>query len=417
MISIKSNTQLFIESELNKLCGSTITKEILGEFSCKSTWKVEDIINALLRSCLENTSIEDICSNEIGPSADTVHRRISGLEIDDIEKLINEWLAEVASRYKFHKNTKITVAFDLHEIPYYGERDKDWVTGMKRKKGTSYSLKFLQASIATGTIRLPLAVHLIDKNRIKEIPNYVDRILSDLNVWIEIKEVLLDRGFCNNEIINILERKNLEFIIAAVRHFDIKRAYETILQTVREMAFGSGIDIEDPIKLGKWARKNNLDEFYVDYVSTGRNLTPVRLVAVFVKQKTHNKDPLKRYTYNLFLYLTNKKCSARHIVKSYGKRWIIETDFRCTGDFKAYTNSRKFQARILLFGMATVLNALRVVTSTLIRREKEDKVVLITNETTFAIRQNETYMITGRRFKIWLRTKIRPMNGLKGGDA
>ena len=53
---------------------------------------------------------------------------------------------------------------------------------------------------------------------------------------------------------------------------------------------------------------------------------PTRLVAVYVRQRTNNRDPLKRWTYCLFLYVTNLKCSGRYIVKKYAKRWIIDCD-------------------------------------------------------------------------------------------
>ena len=66
--------------------------------------------------------------------------------------------------------------------------------------------------------------------------------------------VLLDRGFCNNEIIEFLEFRGLNYVMAAVRHFDIKEAANNIEAAVKEMASQSGVDIEDDYKLGKWAR-------------------------------------------------------------------------------------------------------------------------------------------------------------------
>ncbi len=172
------------------------------------------------------------------------------------------------------------------------------------------------------------------------------------------------------------------------------------------MASRAGIDIKNPRELGTWARKEKIDEFYVDYVSTGKNRYPTRLVAVLVRERTNNRDPLKRWTYNLFLYVTNIKCSARRIVKKYSKRWIIETDFRCIGDFKAVSNSRIPQTRILLFGLAVVLDALWVVSSALNGLIKKRKVNKVLDETTFSLRQSFQLMCTGRLFKRWLRSKI-----------
>ena len=406
MNNIEQLTQSFVGSEVNKLCGRDSIKEYFGKFSKNSVWNIEDIIKVLIEACVENTSIEDVCTSKDRPSADTVHRRISQIKIEDIDELINEWLIEVSSRVRFHKNTKITVSFDLHELPFYGDREREWILGTKRNKGTSYAIKFLVATITTGTIRLPVSVVYLTKERYLNIVDYVEAIINDIELWLNIKEVLLDRGFCKNDIIKLLEERKLNYVIAAIRHGDIKRAYEVIKQSIENMASEAGIDIKNPLELGKWARKEKVDEFYVDYVSTGKNRYPTRLVAVLVRQRTNNKDPLKRWTYSLFLYVTNIKCSARRIVKKYSKRWIIETDFRCIGDFKAVSNSRIPHTRILLFGLAVVLDALWVVSSALNTIVKKGKVNKVINETIISLRQTFQLMCTGRWFKRWLRTKI-----------
>ena len=273
------------------------------------------------------------------PSADTVHRRVANLNLEDLDEITNEWVQDISSRARFHRNTKITVSFDLHEISFYGDPDKEWIIGMKRKDGTSYAIKFLTATISTGTIRLPVAVIYLTKERNNKIPEYVESIINDLQLWLNVDKVYLDRGFCNNAIVEFLDFRGLEYVIAAKKNFDIKEAAETIEATVKEMAKESGVDFENEYKLGKWARRNKLDEFYVDYVSTGKGLHPIRLVAVYVRQRTHNKDPLKRWTYCLFLYITNIDCSARYIVKQYAKRWIIDCDvLRCLVEYRMRMN-------------------------------------------------------------------------------
>jgi hypothetical protein len=409
MITIEPATQSYVETEINKLCGKEQIKQIFNGFSQNCTWKVEDIIRTLIHACIENTSIEDVCTSKKLPSADTVHRRLAKLSLDSLDNLTNEWIQDIASRVHFHQNTKITVAFDLHEVPFYGNNDKEWIIGMKRKAGTSYAFKFLTATISTGTIRLPVAVIYLTKERHNRISEYVQSIINDLQLWIDIELVLLDRGFCSNEIVEFLEFRELKYVMAAVRHFDIKEAAKNIETTVKDLASQSGVDIEDDHKLGKWARKNKLDEFFVDYVSTGKNLHPTRLVAVYVRQRTNNKDPLKRWTYCLFLYITNLKCSGRYIVKRYAKRWIIETDYRCIGVFEAVSNSRIPQTRILLFSLSMALDALWVIASTLSNLLKKGNDISITEETLFNIFQSNSLIFTGRWFKRFIRTEIMPL--------
>ena len=150
----------FVESELYKLCAGIDTNIIIGEYSHNSVWQPQDIIMRLLRACLENTSIEDICSTEEGASADTVHRRINELDLLQIERLINMWLKEIVTRIKFNHKTKLTVSFDDHTMPYYGDHSQEWITGSKKDKGTHYCLMFSVVSITTGRIRCPIYVYM-----------------------------------------------------------------------------------------------------------------------------------------------------------------------------------------------------------------------------------------------------------------
>jgi hypothetical protein len=57
-----------------------------------------------------------------------------------LDELANEWIQEIAARVRLLQKTKITLSFDLHEILFYGDSDKEWIIGMKRKKGTLMQL-------------------------------------------------------------------------------------------------------------------------------------------------------------------------------------------------------------------------------------------------------------------------------------
>lgn len=96
-------------------------------------------------------------------------------------------------------------------------------------------------------------------------------------------------------------------------------------------------------------------------------------------------------------------------MRQYAKCWIIETDYRCTGVFKAVSNSRNPQTRILLFSLAVALNVLWVVTSTLSNLLKIKIIRNIAEEMIFQISQNYTLAFTGRWFKRYLRIEIIPL--------
>jgi len=413
----KRTTNKFLENELYKLFDSTETRQILGEYDQRSTWEPSDIYKRLMHVCLEKTSLEDICSTTEGPSADTVHRRISGLKMTQIEQYINCCLFEVVSRLKFHHKSKITLAFDLYEQPFYGNTSYDWVIGTERKKGTNYAITFLIVSIATRNIRCPVSVCLMTSRRKKYKVGVISRILDDLFPWLPIKRCLFDRGFCQDDIIQLMDDRNLEYVFAAIRHGSVKKASKEIHACVKDLANQAGVDVNDRLALGQWARKNSLDTFRVEHVATGRRRKRVPLVGVFVRKKTKDKNPLKRRIYCLYIYLTNCKVSPRTVVKLYSKRWIVETDIRCVNEFKPITNSIRPQLRLFLYGLAVILDALWVVFSTLINRLKENNNMHITEEAQFIIKQADVLQCIARYFLRLLRTEIFPLLNFRGGVA
>ncbi|MHA1974061.1 MAG: transposase [Candidatus Hodarchaeales archaeon] len=410
-------TKLFVKNELYKVCAGYDTSRIIGEYSYKSTWQAVDVVKRLIEVCLERTSLEDICSSSYGPSADTVHKRCAELQIEQVERLVNGWLVEVVSRLRFHKNTQITLAFDLHNQSFYGNRNHDWVVGTSRKKGTNFAVSFLVVSIATDNIRCPVGIRIMTKERLKRKADLVGSILDDLYTWLPVKRVLFDRGFCQESIIQLANERGLKYVIAAIRHSTIKTATQEILTCVKTLANQAGIQIDDMEAVGRWARKKGLDSFRVTHVTTGKHKTPSTLVAVFVRKRTHSGRHPKRRIYALYSYLTNIKVSARRIVKLYSKRWIVETDIRCNNDFKAVTNSTKPQLRLFLYGLSMVLNALWVVFSTLYQRLGRLNDSPLSDETVFPVRQSDILICIARRFLRLLRQEILPELCFRGGDA
>ena len=414
---LTDTTNNYVKSELYKVCAGEDVTSIMGYYKHNSIWGPHDILKVLVHACSENTSVEDICDEFQGPSADTVHRRVNELQLEQIEHLINNLLQELVSRLIFHANTKLTVSFDGHAKPYYGDISKEWVTGTKRQKGTNYCTMFTIVSISTGTIRCPVYVKLMTKNKCIDLHKSISEILDNLLIWLPIKRVLMDRWYHQNKIIDELIFRGLEFVIAAKKVGNIKKQYQLVLNTIKSLAKVEGIDTNDYLTLGRWARKRGLIYFRNENAMINRKGTRVPLVMVFLKHKVKHFNPLKRETYNLVVYLTNINASSEQIVKIYDKRWLVETDIRCIGEFEAISNSRNGNIRIFLFGLAMVLDALWVVTTVLMNRIIEIGDIEIIEETIFLIYQRDSLLIIARRLKRHIRTKIMPNFSFKGGDA
>ena len=413
----KRTTNKALTRDIYKVCDGEVTKAIVGEYSPKSTWQPEDIIRTVVEACLQKTSLEDVCESKENPSADRVQDRINELELEQIDQLVNGWMNEQVSRLRFHKNTMLTISIDFHQQPYYGDPSPDWVIGMKRKKGTNYCICFALVTITTNKIRCPIYAKLLTKKEYSDKVGLFATIWSKLPLNLGIKRVFLDRWFSDDPIVEFLEDRRLKYVMATRRVSAVKKSLTTIQECLKQLAGFSGINFEDKRELGKWVRKRGLDTFTVKHITLRKGGTPTTLVAAFVRVKTHNRDPTKRWTYALYLYITNCRVSPRYVVKLYSKRWIIETDIRCIDTFKAVTNSISPQLRFLYFGLAVLFDLLWVFYSTLTNRLLEGSTETFNNHLFISIKQSDTLQFTARRFFRCVRDEIFPLLSFRGGDT
>jgi hypothetical protein len=410
-------TKKALTRDIYKVCDGEQTRVILGEYSPKSTWQPKNILKTVIEACLQKTSLEDICESKETPSADRVQDRLNELELDQIDQLLSGWMNEHVNRLQFHKNTSLTISIDLYQQPYYGDPSPDWIIGTKRKKGTSYCICFALVTITTNRIRCPIYVKLLRKKQYGDKIGLFTLIWSKLPINLAIKRVLLDRWFSYDPVIKFLEERGLEYVMATRRCLSVKKSLATIQESLSQLAEFAGINFKDKRELGIWCRKRGLDTFTVKHITIKKGGTPTTLVAAFVRIKTHNRDPAKRWTYALYLYITNCRVSPRHIIKLYSKRWIIETDIRCIGTFKAVTNSTSPQLRFLFFGLAVLFDLLWILYSTLINRSLDGSIEAFKNYFFISIKQSDTLQFTAQKFLRCVRDDIFPLLSFRGGDA
>ena len=416
-MTFNRTTKQAITRDVYKVCDGEQTKEIVGEYDSKSKWKPEIIFKTLFEACLQKTSLEDICDSNETPSADTIQKRINELEMTQIDHLLNGWIDEQVERLHFHGNTKLTISIDFHQQPYYGDPSPDWILGMKRKKGTNYCICFLLISITTDTIRCPIYIKLVTKTEYSNKVGLLAKTWCQLPKVFDIRRVYLDRWFCDDAVIEFLVDRGLKYVIAAKRVPSVKTSLAEVRACIEQLAALSEVELTDNLALGQWCRKRGLDTFKVKGITLKKQGTRTTLVATFVRVKTHNRDSTKRWTYTLYLYVTNCKVSDRYIVKLYSKRWIIETDIRCIGTFKAITNSTSAQLRFLFFGLAVFFDVLWVVYSTFSTRLRTLSSEAFINPDYFVIKQADSLQFTARRFLRLLGDEILPLVAFRRGDA
>jgi hypothetical protein len=94
---------------------------------------------------------------------------------------------------------------------------------MKRKKGISYCICFALVTITTNKIRCPIYVKLVTKKEYNDKVGLFTTIWTKLPLNPAIERVLLDRWFSADPIIEFLEDKRLEYVMATRRVSVVKK--------------------------------------------------------------------------------------------------------------------------------------------------------------------------------------------------
>ena len=143
----KATVRQRVWSELNKLFDRYLDGAEGWTFSKQSRWRPIDIFQRLVQAALEETSLEDVCSSFEGCSADTVHYRITKLGFMQVVRQLNDLLRYTAQGFHIHGKQKLTLAIDITDYPWYGDRDHELSVGSKPKSGTHYFQRYFTACI------------------------------------------------------------------------------------------------------------------------------------------------------------------------------------------------------------------------------------------------------------------------------
>lgn len=360
-----------LEEKLFKIFDSHFAEVITSNLSKNSIYSSQDIFRPILLASLENTSIEDICSDFEVCSADTVQRRVKEIDFDDLENKIQEILKILLDSFGIHKNQKITLLIDITEFLYYGKQLFPIVTGTKPKNNTHKSIQFFTASILTDTYIIPVYIKTISTDYSRKPLNLIQDLFTNLNSKLNISRILGDSYFFNAEVKNFLESHELEFIFNLKEYPTIKKSIQEEIDFRMRMAGSSGVNINKPKNLLRWFKKNELDSFRFDtwYESHPEISFTVAIQLFVVKKK--NKDKKIVDTLIWFSYATNTSIKVQYLVDVYKKRWGIETHYRIERQFLAKTCSRNNNYRFLIFGISLLLDSLWLILNAFLNRKKK----------------------------------------------
>ena len=302
--------------KFNSLVKSVISPLFMFELKPYSWYKKENFIELTLFMSVMNFYAEGLSQTlreyKHTPTSETLLDYLKTMKVDDIlqkaESQID--LCIETLRNKGISLDKVAIAFDWHDIPYYGSLQTEGVVGTKPKNGTAYAFSFLTVSVLTPHKRIIIAViPLKTKNNLPttvlELLNYVKQKVKSLLY------VAFDNGFQDSQLLQVLIDQKIPFVIP----------------------------LRDTTKLQKrWRWERYAKRF--NYFTQGIEIDVVEAVDGRA---------------NRYFLGTNMSGRPKTILKLYKKRWGIETSYRMIGEFHPKTTSNKYAVRVFYFVLAVLL--------------------------------------------------------------
>lgn len=219
------------------------------------------------------------------------------------------------------------IAFDRHDVPFYGRRDTPGVLGGPKKGGTNRFFSYATAVAVHRGQRWCLGLVRLTEADAERAVSALLRQLRDRN--IRIGSVILDRGFFSGHVILALQQRNVPFVLGV------------------------------PRKGGKW---NELFEKPSGQVishswKTERGARPVSVSVVRTCRRVRG-----RWRREVFAFagvtpgaVASRWDRARYYRGLMRRRFGIETSYRQLNQAKALTTSTDARRRLLWLGVALLL--------------------------------------------------------------
>lgn len=317
---------------------SALEEHLVIPSAPNSHYKNKDILESLIYLSIEEryaeSGLEDLASTrrERSPSADTLLYRLKKLDRKEAYPMLvsaNDFILDKLRRKGVFRKPVIA-AIDPSDDNYYGEYN-GLLTRGKKDRGTK--LFYTYASL-----------HIVEKGKritIFTIPVYQ---LDDLTTiceelvkaaWIRgirIEKLLIDREFYSVEIMNVLSRLKINFLMPAKKNERMKQMIA---------------DYHNHLipKMTKFTIRNSQkEEASFDLM-------------IYRKKDAKETDPIPE---QYIAFATNMKYSEakklyRKIPLEYKKRWGIETGFRVQNTVKAMTTSQNYTIRLIYHMLSVII--------------------------------------------------------------
>jgi len=284
-----------------------------------------ELLPMLLESASCNTYIETI-SNK----SDILYLRCKESLISMMEEAYLNYIKGISNKLNLNKK-EVVLAFDYTDEDFYGEVEGFNIHGWTGENGVTGKFKFLTCSIISDEIpqKIPLISVPINIGHYKS--SVILHCLSLIKDYIgEIKLILFDRGFYDNDLMFELTKWKYPYLIFVPKRGGCKQLFEELEE-------------KKTIFVHEYVINKDGSEFH------GQKYL------AFLKQIYDSRSDR---SYN-WLFATNvEEVLLGDILTQYKKRWRIETSFRVQDEARIKCKSKDMKIRYFLFMFEQMLQTI-----------------------------------------------------------
>jgi len=298
-----------------------ILRHFINNSLCLTKGKQEvtgfELAEPLLDAAAYNTYIETV-----GNKADTLYLRTKEGLTGMVTYSYLDYIKRLSEKFGW-KDKEVILAFDYTDEDFYGDVQGFDLHGWTGKNGVTGKFKFLTCSIVSDEIpeKIPLISIPILMGHYKSYAiTYCLKLVKDYIGKINL--ILFDRGFYDKDLMYELSQNKFPYLIFVPKHKDKQ-------------------EILYPMEKGEIIAVYNEFE-----VNKDKSKYPGENILVFLKE-IYDKKSDKEYDWVFATNVENVKLN--NIVKTYKKRWRIETGFRVQDDATIKCKSKEMKIRYFLF--------------------------------------------------------------------
>ena len=300
-------------------------------YKCSS----DDLYNVLLGVAANRGTIEAVCADLAGTPdpqtiRDYINEQICVEELAQLEAQLNKALVKRIPPRVWRRPQDI--AMDFHDRPYYGKAPQEeglWVRGRARNGATRF-YRIATSYIILNGLRFTLGICFVlpEDTTVGALEKLLKRVKG---LRIQVRRLLLDRGFAGIEVQYHLERQQIPALIAC---------------PIRGQKGGTRALCR--------GRKGYRTRYTFKNAKTKLSRTADLAVCRVFTTAKRTKRLKRRATWWIFI-LIQLDMSPRQVRRLYRRRFGIETSYRCAAQVRGWTTSPNAAYRFLLMALGLFL--------------------------------------------------------------